>query len=87
MEDEVKNGDDLLAAKARELKDSEGEVVRLEKAIKEYTKSWDKLLEAKDKEVKKTKEDLAALQAKLKATREQVGGAVCVFWGLGAGEG
>ena len=83
----MKNGDDLLAAKARELKDAEGEVVRLEKAIKEYTKSWDKLLEAKDKEVKKTKEDLAALQAKLKTTREQVGVAVFGFWGLGAGEG
>ena len=51
--------------------DIQGDVARLDKAIKEYTKSWDKLLEAKDKEVKKAKDELAALQAKLKATREQ----------------
>ena len=71
MEDEVKNGDTLLAAKSDELEQAQAEAARLESAIKEYTKSWDKLLEAKDKEIKKAKEDLAALQAKLKTTREQ----------------
>jgi len=71
MEEEVTNGDSLMADKAKELKDSESEVQRLDKAIKEYTKSWDKLLEAKDKEIKKAKDDLASLQAKLKTTREQ----------------
>lgn len=81
MEEEVKNGDSLLAAKAKELKDAEAEVVRLDKAIKEYTKSWDKLLEAKDKEIKQTKEELAVLQAKLKATREQVGRRRKRLWG------
>jgi len=40
-------------------------VVRLDKAIKEYTKSWDKLLEVKDKEITKAKDDLAALQVSL----------------------
>ena len=44
MEDEVKNGDALLAAKSKELKEAEAEVSRLEASLKEYTKSWDKLL-------------------------------------------
>ena len=39
--------------------------MRLDKAIKEYTKSWDKLLEVKDKEITKAKDDLAALQVSL----------------------
>jgi structural maintenance of chromosome 2 len=67
MEEEVKNGDDLLAAKTKELKVAESEVQRLDKAIKEYTKSWDKLLEVKDKEIKKAKDDLTALQVRLSA--------------------
>ena len=71
MQAEVENGDALLAAKGKELKEAEAEVQRLDKAIKEYSKSWDKLLEAKDKEMQKAKDQLAALQAKLKTTREQ----------------
>ena len=63
VEEEVANGDSLLAAKSAELKEAEAEVLRLDKAIKEYTKSWDTLLEAKDKEVQKAKDQLAALQA------------------------
>ena len=49
--------------KNRKIKEAEAEVLRLDKAIKEYTKSWDTLLEAKDKEVQKAKDQLAALQA------------------------
>ena len=71
MEEEVKNGDEMLAAEARELKEAEAEVSRLEKALKDYTNGFDKLLAAKDAEIKKAKEELARLQAKLKATREQ----------------